>query len=64
MMTKEQVLAAFAKAGCVDWYGDTPFVACDEPCFALREPITFDEVRAALTHWQSHRYFGGCSHGR
>jgi len=45
-------------------------VQCDEEdghgakCRALRDPIMFDEVEAALVHWRDHTYLGGCAHGR
>ena len=47
----------------VDW-DETRYVACDEPCFALREPVTEEELRAALVHWRDHSFTHRCSHGR
>jgi hypothetical protein len=38
-------------------------VGCDSNCKALLDPETVDELRAAVTHWRSHEYTGGCSHG-
>jgi hypothetical protein len=40
------------------------FVECDEKCCALLEPATLEEYRATLTHYKSHSYQCGCSHGR
>jgi hypothetical protein len=40
------------------------FVECDENCRALLEPTTLEEYIAALTHYKSHSYQCGCSHGR
>ncbi len=39
-------------------------VGCDEGCGAFAEPLTLEEYRAALEHWQHHHESGGCSHGR
>lgn len=47
----------------VDWWNDTPYVACDEICFALQEPETLEECKAALKHWRYHSYLHGCSYG-
>lgn len=47
----------------VDWE-KTPFVGCDEACFALREPETSDEILAALRHWKEHHWLAGCSHAK
>lgn len=49
--------------GYVDWE-ETVYVGCDLPCFALRDPSSEEELRAALEHWRSHGYLHGCSHGR
>jgi hypothetical protein len=38
-------------------------VDCDENCRALTDPQTVEELKAALTHWRSHPYLCGCSHG-
>jgi hypothetical protein len=38
-------------------------VDCDERCLALKDPKTFDEIKAALEHWRDHTYLAGCSHG-
>lgn len=38
-------------------------VHCDTNCKALANPVTVDELRAAVEHWRSHEYTGGCSHG-
>lgn len=37
-------------------------VGCDRKCKALNDPVTEDELRAALEHWRSHGYLAGCSH--
>lgn len=62
MDDKTEILRYIAEDECVDW-AETPYVACDEPCFALREPQTLDETRASLAHWRSHKRHHGCSHG-
>ena len=46
----------------IDWE-NTPYVECDVPCFALRRPVTHDETKAALDHWENHSVARGCSHG-
>lgn len=63
-MTVEQIRKKIAKEGrhAVDW-GETPYVPCDEPCFALAKPVTLEECKAALAHWKNHSYLSGCSHG-
>lgn len=38
-------------------------VSCDQDCRALENPVTLDEVRAALEHWREHPWLHGCSHG-
>lgn len=38
-------------------------VGCDDACEALVEPKTFEELKAALDHWEAHSYLSGCSHG-
>jgi len=38
-------------------------VSCDKGCQALRDPVTLDEFRAALEHWEHHSHVGGCAHG-
>jgi hypothetical protein len=43
---------------------DCPHVACDGiTCRALKDPVYFDEWKAAAEHWCSHRLLSGCSHG-
>ena len=39
------------------------YVPCDQHCKALQKPVTFEEVKAALEHWQEHGLYHGCSHG-
>jgi hypothetical protein len=47
-----------------DDIGDcTIHVDCDEGCKALTDPVTLDEVKAALEHWRDHMVLSGCSHG-
>lgn len=46
-------------------YPECPIhVDCDDRCQALNYPVTVDEFRVALIHWQQHGYLSGCSHGR
>jgi hypothetical protein len=45
-------------------YEEDEFVGCDENCGALLEPMTLEEYKATLTHYESHSYQCGCSHGR
>jgi len=40
------------------------YVECDDDCKALDEPVTLEEFRAALEHWEGHGVSYGCSHGR
>lgn len=41
------------------------YVPCDSvACRAKQQPQTLEEYGAALDHWRSHQYLGGCSHGR
>jgi hypothetical protein len=55
----------------LDWrddrYDEMPgcdlHVECDDRCKALTDPQTVEELRVALTHWRSHQYLAGCSHG-
>lgn len=54
------VLANVVRA--VDWE-QTPYVECDVPCFALKRPVTHEETKAALEHWEHHSVARGCSHG-
>ena len=39
------------------------WVECDEGCGALLNPVTVEELRAAVIHWRHHGYLNGCSHG-
>jgi len=39
-------------------------VWCDEDCGALEDPVTIEELRAALEHWRFHSLMAGCAHGR
>ena len=59
-----------ARAHAMDWRkariatSVCMYVICDDPtCRALRAPVTLEELRAALTHWEHHAVDGGCSHG-
>lgn len=61
-MTKEEIQKKLDDGDYVD-FNETPFLSCDENCFALREPQTIDEFKAALEHWKSHSVDCGCSHG-
>lgn len=38
-------------------------VSCDSDCRALEEPVSFDEIKAALDHWKNHSWVSGCAHG-
>jgi hypothetical protein len=42
---------------------ERPTVGCEANCGAFTEPETLEEYKAALDHWENHRYLGGCSHG-
>lgn len=46
-----------------DSYTCTIYVDCDQNCMALVEPVSAEELRAALEHWRDHSYLCGCSHG-
>lgn len=43
--------------------GEADTVDCDRNCGALAKPVTLEEFRAALEHWEHHPYLNGCSHG-
>ena len=60
---RQEIVDALSRGEHVDW-DETPYVACDEPCFALRDPQTEEQLRAALQHWRRHSFMYGCSHGR
>jgi len=50
--------------GVFDRYnGCTVHVSCDSNCQALLEPVTLEETQKALTHYKTHGYLSGCSHG-
>lgn len=36
----------------------------DEGCRARRVPRNTQELNETLTHWRTHNWLGGCSHGR
>lgn len=48
----------------IDHY-DCPYEDCDdEGCRARRVPRNILELTETLTHWRTHNWLGGCSHGR
>jgi hypothetical protein len=58
---KKLILEMLANHEFVNW-SDTPYVGCDEPCFALENPQTLEEYQAAHDHWKNHGWLSGCSH--
>lgn len=62
-LTRARVLELLAAEEYVPW-DETPWVACDVPCFALREPFLLADLELAVVHWRDHERLGGCSHGR
>lgn len=40
---------------------ETGLLSCDEKCGALRDPVTLEECRQTVRHYQKHHYLSGCS---